>query len=202
MELKHAAGRPGPKLGLPVGAPTAAWLRPVATRREDQDPRDVRCLTEWRNRFVTSFLTEFGATEPRTARWLADTVGPDPGRILFMVDDLSHRPFGYMGIGFIDWDARSGEADSIVRGGEAPRGLMTQALQTLLGWARGQLGLETLAVRVRSDNSALEFYRKLGFVEERRVPLVRAEGADGVVWSEEPGASSDVSLVHLFLKET
>ena len=195
--LKAVAGLPGPQLGIQVGDSPMAWLRPVATRRELQSERDVRLLTEWRNKFVTAFLNEFQATESQTSDWLANSVSPDDSRILFMVDDTENRTFGYMGIGYINWDAGYGEADAIVRGGPAPPGVMTTALRTLLNWGRGQLGLDTIGVRVRSDNPALSFYRKFGFVEEKRVPLSSRIEPDKTVWYEDSAkTSAGISLVY------
>jgi hypothetical protein len=51
---------------------------------------------------------------------------------------------------------------------------------------------------VRSDNPALAFYGKVGFVEQQRVPLARKENDDGVVWVEDASATDSVaSLVHM-----
>lgn len=182
---------------IPAGTPPCALLRPVATAPDRLAPADIRMLTQWRNRYVHAFLTEFEATEQRTTWWLINVVGPDPGKILFMVDDLHGQTFGYMGLGFIDWDAGTGEADAIVRGAPAPRGTMSIALRALLDWARTQLGCTRLGVRVRSDNSALRFYRKLGFRETHRVPLRRVEDADGSRFVEDPDERNPtVWLVH------
>ena len=74
--LKATAGLPGPTTCLLVGLPPSALLRVVATRPDRINPRDVRDLTAWRNRFVSSFLTEFTATEARTEKWLTEIVGP------------------------------------------------------------------------------------------------------------------------------
>jgi hypothetical protein len=115
-----------------------------------------------------------------------------------MVDDLNARTFGYMGLDFINWETGYGEADAIVRGEEAPPGTMKIALQTLLSWALGQLGLRSLGVRVRSDNTALEFYRKVGFSEERRVPLRRVDDFDMIRWVEDYSLNpADLSLVYM-----
>lgn len=195
--LKATAGMPGPAIVIPVGCPPKAFLRPVATRKELLNPEDVRMLTEWRNRFVQAFLTEFQATESRTARWLTEVVGQAEGKILFMLDDLNGRTFGYMGLD-MNWEQAYGEADAIVRGAEAAPGTMKLALQTLLSWARGPLGLRELGVRVRSDNTALEFYRKVGFQEIRRVPLRRVEEPQMIRWVEDMSLeSSKVYLVHM-----
>jgi len=197
--LKGAAGGPRLQLTIPVGRPVQALMRPIATRRDALNPSDLRCLTEWRNQFLASFLTEFEATTERTARWLAEHVDPHPGKILFMVEDLTRQSFAYVGLDQIDWDSGFGEADAIVRGGPAPKGSMTLVLQTLLAWAHTALGLESLAVRVRSNNSAVQFYEKCGFVEARRVPLRRIEEPGMIRYVEDPAAreAHGFELVHL-----
>jgi RimJ/RimL family protein N-acetyltransferase len=197
--LKAQVPPRGTQLCIPVGEPTQAWLRPVATTRDALSQDDARVLTLWRNRFVGSFQHEFEATDARTADWLTESVGPDDSRILFMLDDAQGRAFGYMGLAFIDWTRGSVEADAIVRGETAPHGLMSRALHTLLAWARIQLGLPEAGVRVRSDNPALEFYRKMGFVETSQVPLRRTVEPDGVKWVEDLSlpAGTEPSLVHM-----
>lgn len=196
--LKNRDPGDGMATSIPVGNPVEALLRPVATTPGSINPDDVRHLTEWRNRFVTSFLTEFTATEQRTSRWLAETVGPDDGKILFMLDDVRGEPFGYMGLAFINWADSHGEADSVVRGAPARPGLMTVALHTLFDWAREHLKLSSFGVRVRSDNTALDFYRKAGFIETRRVPL-RREEEEGFIRFVEAAEHeiSTISLVHM-----
>ena len=196
--LKRSAGGPGPELGLVVGSPPQSILRPIATRRERLNQSDVRVLTEWRNRFVTSFLTEFQAIEERTADWLVTFVGPNPNKILFMVDDAVGNTFGYMGLDLIDWEDHTGEVDAIVRGGTAPRGAMAAALTALIQWARVQLELDQIYVRVRSDNSALHFYEKIGFEEFRRVALIRRQKQNEIHWEEDETSEIDSPcLVHL-----
>ena len=198
VALKASAGRVGPHLCIPVGTPPQALLRPVPTREGCINPEDVARLTEWRNLHVTAFLTEFNATEGRTAAWLKDVVGQNENKILFMVDDPGGGTFGYVGLDFIDWEASRGEADAIVRGPDAPRGLMKPALVTLLNWGKTQLGLKRFEVRVRSDNTALEFYRKAGFTESHRVPLYKVEEVGMTRWVEDPGyTGSRLSLVHM-----
>lgn len=186
------------KLSIPVGDPVEAVLRPVATVAGNVNANDVRVLTEWRNRFVRSFLTEFEATEARTERWLTEVVGPDPTRILFMLDEVDGRTIGYLGLAFIDWEKRTGEADAIVRGVEAQPGIMTKALLALLRWAHHELGLTTaLNVRVRSDNPAVHFYLKLG-AETRRVPLREIEEPDMTRWVEDEAVETSLTeLVYI-----
>lgn len=199
--IKNTTRAGGPHLVLPVGQPLRAVLRPVATVAGALDREDVRLITEWRNRHVKSFLTEFVATEERTSNWLAGHVHENEGKMLFMVDLPNGERVGHVGLGFIDWNRAYGEADAIVSGGASPPGLMKAALLELMRWAKEVLGLKTLAVRVRSDNSALEFYRKTGFRETARVAIVAQTVADGIDWAENPEAhDASASLVHMLLE--
>jgi RimJ/RimL family protein N-acetyltransferase len=197
---KATAAPSQPTLSLPVGRPVLGLLRPVVTRPGDTSPEDVRVLTDWRNRHVQSFLTEFVATEERTERWLVDSVGPDDTRILFMVEDLERQTVGYMGLAYIDWETGYAEFDAIVRGAEAPSGLMSRSIRTMWAWGRAALGLDRLGGRVRSDNPALGFFEKMGVIEHARVPLRREEGGGEVRWVEDPSLEpGGPSLVHIEL---
>jgi RimJ/RimL family protein N-acetyltransferase len=196
--LKKGAGDGLPGLCLPVGSPVVALLRPLGTTPGTTGLADIARLTNWRNRFVTAFLTEFEATPERTARWLATTVHQDDTKIIFMVDELDGRTVGYMGLAAINWDSGYFEADSIVRGEPAPRGLMGESLKTLMRWAAAQFGFGDPWVRVRSDNPALRFYEEIGFEEQFCVPLRRTEEHGMIVWiQDERMQSTDPHLVHM-----
>jgi RimJ/RimL family protein N-acetyltransferase len=204
IALKSVSGAPGPVLTLPVPVASGAdaRLRPVSVEPGRLDAGDVRALTEWRNRHVGAFLHEFPATEARTARWLSEEVRGDDTRILFMVDNAQGEPIGYMGLAYIDWAAGWGELDALVRGGTASPVTMMRATRTLLDWGRGQLGLDRIGARMRSDNAALRYLLKIGwFVERRRVALRRAEGPDGTQWHEDPSGTSEPMLVHIELAD-
>lgn len=196
--LKASAVPRGTSLTIPVGRPVRAVLRPVSTRPGSLNAEDVARLTDWRNRFVRSFLTEFPATEERTARWLTEVVGPADTQILFMVDDADGRTVGYVGLAFVEWETGCFEVDAVVRGEDAPRGLMSDALRTMMLWAQCQLGLGEARVRVLSDNTAHAFYRKLGFRDVKRVPLRSVEEPGMVRWVEDEAApDASRGLVHM-----
>lgn len=185
-------------LCLPVGSPVKALLRPVALAPHLQSQDDVHALTDWRNRHVSAFLTNFNATDSRTSTWLSDSVLEDDSRILFMLDLLCGATVGYLGLAFIDWSQRYAEADSIVRGMPAEKGLMKLALLEMVKWAETSLGLQSFGVRVRSDNPALSFYRNIGFTEVRSASLTRTEKDEVVTLAEDGGGEpTKVSLVHM-----
>ena len=158
---------------------------------------DVESLTDWRNRHVRSFLTEFDATVPRTRNWLTTMVDRDDSRLLFMLEDRdSGLVIGYLGLAFIDWHAGRAEADSVVRGAEGHAGAMSCALSGLLRWARSELGLISFGVRVLADNPALSFYVKQGFRESRRASLARVVRQGEIAWQEIDGPG-DRELVYM-----
>lgn len=173
-------------------------LRPIGTALGAASEEEVRLLTEWRNRHVKAFLTEFEATQERTAAWLVESIGPDPGRIVFILRGRDGELFGLCGLAFADWEAGSVELDGVMRGTAAEPGGMTEAVRTLLDWAHCQLGLSTPLVRVVSDNPhALGFYRRLGFVETHRVPLRRVAERGMVRWVPDPSGPTEArQLVH------
>ena len=119
-----------------------------------------------------------------------------------MVDDLAGRAFGYMGLAAIDWAAATGEADAIVRGEPSAAGTMSASLRALIEWATGPLGLQRILVRVRSDNPALTFYRRLGFVEPGGRRPLRLQPSTNVTrqWVEDDAAETGLFLVHLELE--
>lgn len=186
--LKVTGGGQGPVLRLPVGSPVCATLRPVSA-----SAADVKLLTDSRNLHATAFLTEFLATEKRTAAWLKEQVGPDDTRIIFMADESSGQTFGCIGLASIDWLAGSFELDGVMRSTPACRGGMSEALRALVGWSISELGLKEPRVRVRSDNPhAVRFYSRLGFVEKHRSGLSRVRtGSDEWRWVESRDAAPD-----------
>jgi hypothetical protein len=195
--IKNFAGENGPQLVLRVIGFEQFFLRPIPTRFDLISKRDVRILTDWRNSYPKSFLTEFDADNARTSTWLSEFVHKDEGRILFMLENRAMEPLGYMGIAYIDWQQSYFEADAIVSGGSTPKGLMHSSLITLILWAKAQLGLREVGVRVLSDNRAITFYQQAGFIEIRRVPLRREVHAQGISWVED-GQLNDYQreLVH------
>lgn len=200
--LKQAGAAHAVPLAIPVGHPIQACLRVIPTQEDVLDPLDLQLLSDWRNRYVKSFLTEFHSHPSRTATWLSQHVHHNDGKILFMLESLDGQRWGHIGLAFINWDTGYGEADAIVNGGDAPKGMMKLALRTCLAWAKQSLGLQTLGVRVRSDNPAVEFYKKVGFQEFKRVPLARTVNGNDVTWFEDPSLGNvEPALVYMTYHE-
>jgi len=170
---------------IPIEGFPEARLRSVTTTNPRVD--DVAKLTAWRNRHHRSFLTEFTATEERTKDWLTGAVTADDSRVLFMIEERNGGVLGYVGLAFIDWANRYGEADSVVRGEAVSPGIMGAAVKSLINWGRAELKILDYGVRVLSDNPALDFYNKQGFREKSRVSLRPVRSPTGIAWEETSG---------------
>lgn len=152
----------------------AIRLRPLQATADQISIGDVNRLTKWRNRHRQAFLSEFRATPERTLRWLTEVYGPDPTRILFMIEMADGTVFGHAGLCEIDGQRSSAEVDNIVRGEDMVPGGMGAAVAALCEWMRS-LGVRHISVRVLADNPAVSFYQELGFKRVKDVGLVRRQ---------------------------
>lgn len=77
----------------------------------------ISALTAWRNSNQRFFLTQFQATESRTANWLRDSVVPDRSRALYLIQDNANVNVGHLGVLHLDSDIP--ELDNMIRGTSA-----------------------------------------------------------------------------------
>jgi len=162
---------------------TGYELVPVACAEKHIDQEVVALLTEARNLNTTAFLTMFNATEERTRNWLSQTVAKEDNRILFMLQNMRKKNYyGYMGLAFGNSDGSYIEADAVVRiDKNMIHGLMKASLTRLLEWVRIDLKIASVGVRVLSDNPALKFYERCGFIKHKCQDLYDVKDASGQV---------------------
>ncbi|MCR4411781.1 MAG: aminotransferase class I/II-fold pyridoxal phosphate-dependent enzyme [Thermoguttaceae bacterium] len=166
--------------GLPL-AGNQGYLVPLCRLHVGDDDL-IRRLAQWRRENAFAYPSQFPVTFESTAAWLRQRVLAVEDRLLFLVLDRLGRTIGHLGFANASNDAGEIELDNVVRGvtGVEP-GIMANAVRTLLGWALEHLRPSAVFLRVLDDNHhAIEFYRRLGFVEDRTIPLRRHE-ADGRV---------------------
>ena len=133
-ELKGLNGNPSQFVipirtseGIQIGV-----LRPI-DESLSKLPEVIEKLTRWRRRFMQYFLTQFPASEVRTAAWLEKAVVPGDDRILFLICDDGGRLVGNLGV--CDIKPHEAEVDNVIRGekGGGPR-LIFFAGIAMLSW--------------------------------------------------------------------
>lgn len=168
---------------------SAGWLLPM-THDDADSPSAIALLTDWRRAAADAFPSQFRVTEEGTCRWLKEQVLEIPDRLLFWVADLDGTRVGHVGLYRYDAGERHVEIDNVIRGvHDVHPGLMQAAISALLDWTFAELEMETVFLRVFSDNErALRLYERCGFAETMRMPLARVVEDDVTRWVEVDGS--------------
>ena len=150
------------------------FLIPLCELHKDDDEL-IEMLTQWRKDNSFAYPTRFRVTFEGTARWLKNAVLGVEDRILFLVVNQHGKPIGHMGFANAINDGCHLETDNIIRGvTQDSKGIMSFGMQSLLCWAETTLWPEDIFLRVLDDNpKAIDFYKKLGFIQDSVLPLRR-----------------------------
>lgn len=185
--LKNPAdpGEPS-RLAVRSGAATLAYLRAVPSVLRGEAAQDAALMARWRNAHREAFFTWTEVTEEGTRRWLADSYASSDTDVIFMVENADREPFGQLALYGFDFDASSCELGRVLRGSASgASGAMTLATEALLSWARSELALKTVFLKVFDDNvNAIALYERCGFVAAVRTPLQRRVEGDATRWVE------------------
>lgn len=137
-------------------------------------------VTQWRQRSMRMFLSQFEPSVSRTAAYFRDIVLAQPDRALFFLLDAQGAAVGHLGIA--NWTDASAELDNLVRGvgGGHPQ-LTYHAEQALLQWVFQQSPVRSVFARVLSYNwMAQDLHASLGFAPTQAQSLRKVDTADGV----------------------
>lgn len=165
-------------------------LVPICQLHAD-DEELIETLAKWREENAFAYPTQFPVTVDGTRMWLQKKLLEVEDRLLFLILSRHGKAIGHLGYANALNDQCEMEIDNVIRGvKEGQKGIMTAAMQTILDWAEEQFGPRRIFLRVVEDNvHAVEFYRKLGFTDETRIPLRRH--AEGVRVSFDPLVEGD-----------
>ncbi|MDC3035195.1 DegT/DnrJ/EryC1/StrS family aminotransferase [Prochlorococcus sp. AH-716-P05] len=147
-------------------------LLPVC-RAHLSDKELIKLLTNWRNKNVNVYPTQFKATEESTYKWFKDVLLKDESRILFLVLNSYGDINGHIGLAKVDNISTALEIDNVIKGNQlAEKGLFSKALTKLMEWSYEILLVEKIQLRVFSDNEhAINFYSKNFFFLKEKLPL-------------------------------
>lgn len=184
-------------MGEPNGSTPIGSLSAISLA-ELRESGLVELLTRWRAEHQRAFASRFNVTIEGTQRWLRDRVIGDPARVLFLIRDAADLPVGHVGMIMHTSPRSSAEVDAVLRGERAVAGTMASALRAMENWARTELGMADIWLRVLASNRrALHFYDRLGYAETGRQPLVSVEcdGTTALVPGQGPIADEFVTMV-------
>jgi perosamine synthetase len=141
-------------------------------------------LADWRAENAFAYPSQFPVTIDGTAFWLRNKLLDVEDRLLFLVLDPYGRAVGHLGYANALNDQCEMEIDNVVRGvKDENKGIMFSAMQSVLDWAEELIGPRRIFLRVFSDNDhAIQFYRKLGFVDGELLPLRKFVEGDDVYY--------------------
>lgn len=161
-------------------------LSPVTRLYKIANPEYVSLICKWREENPIGFANSFKGTEQKTEYWLDKILLPRKDRILFMIYTLNFKPVGHLGFSNFDFENKSCEIDNVVRGvKEGNAGIMTQAIKTLIIWAKRDLKIKHIYLKVLKDNfHAIKFYEKIGFTQQYNIPLFENRKEGLIEWIE------------------
>lgn len=148
----------------------------------------IAFLASWRKKSNRWFPSQFQVTLAGTKKWAKEQLLDKSDRILFFFQAQNDaKPFGHAGFYRFDFENKSCELDNIIRGRISlkTKGGMTRGLEVLTKWGFEYLGLQKLDLRVFADNNrAVALYKRLGFREIEKIPLLRRKEKKSISWVE------------------
>jgi len=158
----------------------------VMLREYRQD--DYPHIRKWVNdRKTTEYLSAifwFPQTETDTTDFLHRAMRAAPNASYFVIADSNDESYiGQLDLFEINWKIRTGKIGTVI-GSEAKRGkgYGSEAMQLMLDYVFGVLGLERVELEVYAENTrAICCYQKAGFVHEgtrRHAAMVNGNYAD------------------------
>ena len=167
-----------------------AYLRPISANYRTTIKDCALLMGNWRAENPSISDSVFDITVERTEKWLDNLIIGRDDRLLFMIKTLDGQYIGHVGYSSFNYDDRTAEIDSILRGvrGVCP-GIMTFAIRSLLWWGINVIMLKNIELSTGIDNlRAQNLYRRCGFELKSKKALVKTVLKDEVRWdpAEDP----------------
>ncbi|MBE0683420.1 MAG: GNAT family N-acetyltransferase [Anaerolineales bacterium] len=166
----------------------AGYLLPVCEVHATDDILITK-LAKWRDENSFAYPTRFPVTFDGTKKWLRAHLLDVKDRILFLVLDRRGNALGHVGLANAINETAEVEIDNILRGEkQSEPGILSLAMQALLKWTQETLRPKRIFLHVFNDNQhAIAFYHRLGFSDEKLLPLKRIESGDNVNYVSDDG---------------
>lgn len=151
------------------------------------DDLHIQCVADWREQHKHWYPTVFPYNLEGTRAWMTKQVIENPERILFFLWTPEGEPWGHLGLATFRFENGAFcEIDAVMRGREnIAKGMMTPAVRALIHWARSDVGIGRIGLRVFADNMrAIKLYERLGFTHGKKIPLMFEKGDPISQWRE------------------
>jgi len=146
----------------------------------------ISLLAAWRKKVLRYIPSTRPITKKGTREWLQKKVIEERDRLLFFVV-ADNRPIGHVGLYRYNAKNNSIVVDNVIRGVAGHPGIMGEALLAMIRWAKKTLHIRTFLVDCSSNNEkAIALYKRIGFCEIRREPLIRVKTKGGYVFKDAP----------------
>ncbi len=138
-------------------------------------------LTNWRNKNMGVFLTQFVATPERTKNWLENIVFKSQGQMLFLI----YEGESLVGqVGFKDLTYQDGIVDGGMRGNVShnPK-ILTFAHKSLIKWLFENAQISRLYGWLVADNpGGIMMNKQIGWQDWEKYPLIRVDDNGESSW--------------------
>ncbi len=141
----------------------------------------VTALTNWRNKNMGMFLTQFVATPERTKNWLENVVFKTQDQMLFLIYE-GESLIGQ--VGFKDLTYQDGIVDGGMRGNASqnPK-ILTYAHKTLIGWLfeNAQIGC-LYGWLIATNPGGIMMNKQIGWCDWEKYPLIKKDNNGEISW--------------------
>jgi len=176
------------------------YLLPLSLLHLEND-EIVNKLWNWREQHSYAYPSRSKTDVESTKKWIKKAIIDNPDRILFLIYDENQKFVGHAGFADASNSNCELEFDNILRGDVSSRkGLMYDVMTTLESWARSVLFPNSFYLRVLDSNKhAVDFYKKIGFVEDRKYGLVKETLENGYRLIESNDNHTESQIVDSFI---
>jgi RimJ/RimL family protein N-acetyltransferase len=146
----------------------------------------IALLSAWRKKVLHFIPSTRPITVTGTKEWLQKRVIGEKDRLLFLVV-VKDTPIGHVGLYRYNPGNNSMVIDNVIRGVPGYPGVMGEAIKTMMRWAKHTLHIRSFLVDCSSNNEkAIALYKRIGFNEVRREPLILVRTAGGNIFKDAP----------------
>ena len=150
-----------------------------------EDEELIEKFTNWRNKYMACFLSNFIPTNERTKKWIINNVLKNEDVILFKILNNKSELVGHIGA---KYRKEYIEYDNLIREGEVEVPFFTSFVADMfMNWLFRISDVDFISGKCISNNTkGLRFHERTGFEINNRIPLRKEIASNGDLnWVED-----------------